>query len=88
MVFTSPPYENIEVYPNNPVKTTKEWDTFYREIFRKLWDNLNGGIFAINIHKKIYDSVLVDMFGECNEKILLTKSSRNEYVEYIYIFSK
>jgi DNA modification methylase len=89
MVFTSPPYENIEVYPNNPVRTVKEWDTFYREIFRKLWDNLHfGGIFAINIHKKIYDSVLVDMFGECNEKILLTKSSRNEYIEYIYVWVK
>jgi len=88
MVFTSPPYENIEVYPNNVVRTTKEWDTFYREIFRKLWDNMKIGIFAINIHKKIYDGVLVGMFGECSQKILLTKSSRNDYIEYIYIWSK
>ena len=88
MVFTSPPYENIEIYPNNPVRTLAEWDTFYREIFKKLWDNLKvGGIFAINIHKKIY-AILVKMFGECNEKILLTKSSRNNYVEYIYVWTK
>jgi len=52
MVFTSPPYENIEVYPNVPAKTLKEWDMFYREIFKKLWDNMPRGIFAINIHKK------------------------------------
>ena len=45
------------------------------------------GIFAINIHKKIY-AILVKMFGECNEKILLTKSSRNNYVEYIYVWTK
>jgi len=88
MVFTSPPYENIEVYPNNVLKTTKEWDTFYREIFRKLWDNMKAGIFAINIHKKIYDNVLVSMFGECTQKILLTKSSRNDYIEYIYVWTK
>jgi hypothetical protein len=88
MVFTSPPYENIEVYPNIPVKTLKEWDTFYREIFKKLWDNLAKGVFAINIHKKIYDKILVKMFGECNEKLLLTKSSRNDYIEYIYVWIK
>jgi hypothetical protein len=88
MVFTSPPYENIEVYPNVPAKSLKEWDTFYREIFRKLWDNMPRGIFAINIHKKIYDKILVKMFGECGEKILLTKSSRNAYIEYIYVWTK
>ena len=87
MVFTSPPYENIEVYPNNPIKTNKEWDLFYREIFQKLWDNLKKGVFAINIHDKIY-KLLVDMFGECNEKINLSKSNRNEYKEYIYIWVK
>lgn len=88
MVFTSPPYENIEVYPNVPAKSLKEWDTFYREIFKKLWDNMPRGIFAINIHKKIYDKILVKMFGECGEKILLTKSSRNAYIEYIYVWTK
>jgi len=88
MVFTSPPYENIEVYPNNVIRTTKEWNTFYKEIFRKLWDNMKAGIFAINIHKKIYEGVLRDMFGECTQKILLAKSSRNDYIEYIYIWYK
>ena len=87
MVFTSPPYENIEVYPNNPIKNNKEWDLFYREIFRKLWDNLKHGIFAINIHDKIY-KLLIELFGECNEQILLSKSSRNDYKEYIYIWVK
>lgn len=87
MVFTSPPYENIEVYPNNLIKTNKEWDLFYREIFQKLWTHLKHGTFAINIHAKIY-KLLVELFGECNEKILLSKSSRNDYKEYIYIWIK
>ena len=87
MVFTSPPYENIEVYPNNPIKTNKEWNTFYREIFIKLWTHLKKGIFAINIHEKIY-KLLVELFGECSHKLLLSKSSRNDYKEYIYVYIK
>ena len=86
MVFTSPPYENIEVYPNNPTMTNKEWTAFYNKIFKLLWDNLKRGHFIININEKIYNKILVPLFGECQTKLLLTKSKRNAYVEYIYVW--
>ena len=88
MVFTSPPYENIEVYPNNPKLTNKEWTLFYNKIFKILWDNLKKGHFIININEKIYNKILVPLFGDCQTKIILNKSKRNSYVEYIYIWFK
>jgi len=88
MVFTSPPYENIEIYPNNPTLNNKEWNVFYNTIFRKIWDAMPSGIFAINIHEKIYKGVLVTLFGECSTKILLSKSNRNDYKEWIYVWIK
>jgi len=61
MVFTSPPYENIEVYPNNPIMTIKEWLVFYNKIFKLLWDNLKKGYYIININAKTYNKILVPL---------------------------
>ena len=88
MVFTSPPYENIEVYPNNPKLNPREWREFYKKIFKLLWDNLKSGTFIININEKIYRSILIPLLGECHTKMLLTKSKRNAYIEYIYVWVK
>lgn len=89
MVFTSPPYENIEIYQNSKVLTSVEWDIFYKSIFKKTWDGLcDNGIYVININDNIYNKILVKMFGECEEKIILKKSSKNSYQEYIYIWKK
>jgi|TARA_B110000093_G_C12970337_1_gene412025 hypothetical protein len=89
MVFTSPPYENIEVYKNSEKKTSIEWETFYETIFHKLWKHLqNGGVYAININESIYTKILLKLFGDAHEKILLKKSSKNNYKEYIYIWKK
>jgi hypothetical protein len=88
MVFTSPPYENIEVYPNNPVLTIKEWREFYKKLFKLLWDNLKKGTFIININERIYKTILVPLLGECNTQIILSKSKRNNYIEYIYVWIK
>jgi len=88
MVFTSPPYENIEVYPNNIIMTNKEWTKFYNKIFKILWDNLKKGHFIININEKIYNKILVPMFGECTTKLMLNKSKRNSYIEFIYVWNK
>jgi DNA modification methylase len=88
MVFTSPPYENIEVYPNNPIMTIKEWSVFYNKIFKLLWDNLKKGYYIININAKIYNKILVPLLGECLYKHILTKAKRNNYVEYIYVWHK
>lgn len=89
MVFTSPPYENIEIYKHMEKKTTEEWSKFYKEVFQKLWDNLQpGGTYIININENIYSRILEPMFGPSIEKILLKKSSKNDYKEYIYIWKK
>jgi len=89
MVFTSPPYENIEIYKYSVKKSIKEWDLFYKEIFQKLWDNLQiNGTYIININEKIYNKILEPLFGKAFEIILLKKSNKNKYKEYIYIWKK
>jgi len=89
MVFTSPPYENIEIYKNMEKKTTNEWSQFYTNIFQKLWDHLQkDGIYAININEHIFSKILCPLFGDAHEKIMLKKSSKNNYTEYIYIWRK
>ena len=89
MVFTSPPYENIEVYSNSEKKTSEQWTTFYNTIFQKLWMHLKpGGVFAININDKIYKKILVPMLGDAEESIVLKKSSKNNYSENIYVWVK
>ncbi|NDA89326.1 MAG: hypothetical protein EBY20_00195 [Alphaproteobacteria bacterium] len=89
MVFTSPPYENIEIYKNMERKSIQEWTTFYKEVFQKLWDNLQpSGTYIININESIYMKILEPLFGPSTESILLKKSSKNDYKEYIYIWKK
>ena len=90
MVFTSPPYENIEIYKNGEKKTNDEWSEFYKTVFQNTWDSLSpGGIYAININSSIYEKSLVPLFGSCDEKVELKKSTRNtKYKEYIYIWNK
>lgn len=89
MVFTSPPYENIEIYKHSEKKSHEEWGKFYKEVFQKLWDNLQiGGTYIININENIYSKILKQLFGDANEIILLKKSSKNNYKEYIYIWKK
>ena len=91
MVFTSPPYGNIEIYENGIKKSPDEWAKFYTTVFQKLWDHLRNknGVYAININADIYQKYLVPLFGECEEKIELKKSTRNKkYKEFIYLWRK
>jgi len=89
MIITSPTYENIEIYKNSKKKTIEEWNFFYNDIFKKLWNNLEiGGSYIININENIYNKILTPLLGKCNDSILLKKSSKNNYLEYIYIWKK
>jgi len=89
MVFTSPPYENIEIYKHMKKLSIEEWNNFYKEVFQKLWDNLEvNGTYIININENIYTRILEPLFGNALEKMLLKKSSKNEYKEYVYIWKK
>jgi tRNA G10 N-methylase Trm11 len=90
MVFTSPPYFNIEQYPHMPLKTRREWGFFYDKIFLKLYKHLApNGVFAINCNLSIFNSSLIKLFGKPNTRIELNKSTRNQsYCEYIYVWFK
>jgi DNA modification methylase len=90
MVFTSPPYYNIEQYSHQGNKTIKEWNDWYEKVFTECYKYMQpGGTMAININETIYNNVFVKLFGECDEKIELAKKLRNySYVEYIYIWIK
>ena len=92
MVLTSPPYYNLELYSNTTKKSKEEWNEFYREIFRKVFECLeNGGYFCINCNTEIYEKVLEPMLGKQLDRIEYPKSYRRNQrknPEYIYVWSK
>jgi hypothetical protein len=89
MVFTSPPYFNIEQYPYQPHRSPDEWCDFYFTIFNKLWDNLSpGGTLAINVNEKIFNKVLMPLFDEPNFTFKLKQKQKKNYTEQIYIWIK
>jgi len=89
MVFTSPPYKNIEVYRCCEKMNPEEWKEMYTTVFSNSWEYLkDGGYYIININSDIYNSILIPLLGECIESILLTKTKKNSYDEFIYIWKK
>lgn len=90
MVFTSPPYFNIEQYNSMPLKSKQEWAGFYHDLFSLTFKYLaQGGTFAINVSEEIFNLSLHPLLGEPQTKIPLTKSSRNStYKEWIYVWIK
>jgi hypothetical protein len=100
MVFTSPPYYNIEIYRKNSLKTEEkktkeEWNTeFYKPLFEKTWENMQTpGYYCLNIPSEIYHECCVPILGKYSRKIALKKQTRkksaaNKYSEYIYIWEK
>lgn len=89
MVFTSPPYKNIEIYRNSEKKTDEEWNSIYKKVFVNTWKQLKvGGWFIININQDIYKTCLIETIGECHEKYLLKKTKKNSYDEYVYVWKK
>lgn len=92
MVFTSPPYYNVEIYTGttrvNKTKGStikKEWEeNFYKPLFTKTWEHLKlGGHYVINVPKEVYKDVLLPLLGECDDKIQLRLSARKSktYIE-------
>ena len=93
MVFTSPPYYNLEKYTG--VKTwasKKEWDEeFYWPILWLSYDGLMpGGHFCINVSQEIYERACVPLLGEAKEKYEFHRESRGvaRKTEYVYIWKK
>lgn len=93
LVLTSPPYYNIETYGGNKQKTKEDWDEqFYKPIFEMTYKHLKkGGHYCLNIPTEVYDTVVINVLGKCNTKILLPKAKRSaveKYHEYIYVWAK
>ena len=89
MVCTSPPYRNIEIYRCSEKRSNEAWEKFYSRIFLSLWAGLSrGGFFVININSDIYETLLINLFGKCEESFLLVKTKKNSYDEYVYVWKK
>jgi len=92
MVFTSPPYYNIELYRGTGEKTEEEWNhEFYIPVFRETMRYLKpNGYYCLNIPERIYKLVCLGLFGKYWQKIALKKSDRvdSPYKEYIYVWKK
>lgn len=92
MVFTSPPYYNIEIYGDEPpYKTKDEWDKlFYKPLIERTYEYLQpNGVFCLNVNDEIYNRACIPVLGECYASIPLSKRNRNnEYSESLYIWHK
>ena len=102
MVFTSPPYYNIEIYGGKPSRyqTKDEWDeAFYRPLFSKTYQHMQaGGHYGLNIPSDVYERVCVGLFGKATQRFLLKKMDKGTkknaktpsktYVEYVYVWKK
>lgn len=97
MVFTSPPYYNLEIYEHNAAHKTKDaWDElFYKPLFTKVWKHLQpGGKMILNINDILYSRVFSILFGAAQDRIELSKRQRsngkndNKYIESMYVWVK
>jgi hypothetical protein len=94
MVFTSPPYYNIELYHGKREYSTKdEWDSeFYVPLFTKTYDGMMaGGYYCLNINREIFERVCLGLFGKPFKTFPLkkvNKLAKNGYSEYVYVWKK
>ena len=102
MVFTSPPYYNIEIYKGTKKQSKDEWDeNFYKPLFEKTYKYLeNNGHYILNVPIEVYERVCIPMFGKADILFPLKKIERGSstsktgkkieinYKEYIYIWKK
>jgi hypothetical protein len=93
LVFTSPPYFNVESYEGMKKYKDNEFiDVFFKPVVKKAWDNLQmGGVMALNIPKKMYE-ILKPIYG-ASMKIKMPLHNRfynnnKKNYEYIYYWKK
>lgn len=100
MVFTSPPYYNIERYNNTVVyKYKDDWDEyFYLPLFYQTYTYLKkGGIYVLNISIEIYERVCRGLLGDAHHIYNMKKQNRHNKkgenkthlnTEHIYVWQK
>ena len=89
MVFTSPPYFNIEIYNGTKKRNKEDWiNNFYNPIFEKTYKHLQkGGVYILNVPEEIYNDVCIKLLGKADKLYPLKIMKRNNinYKEYLYI---
>jgi len=96
MVFTSPPYYNIETYTGMKRMKKEEWnENFYKPLFEKTYRHMKKGYFILNIPIEVYEDVCIGLLGKANRLIPLNIQKRGQsgktkinYKEYIYVWKK
>ena len=94
MIFTSPPYYNIELYSGTVKRSKQEWtDGFYKPLFSKVFEHLLvGGHMCINISIEIYNEVFLKLFGAADIIIPMNIKARpttsKAMKEFIYCWKK
>jgi tRNA1(Val) A37 N6-methylase TrmN6 len=79
MIFTSPPYYDLEIYSNMPSYSSFEsWvERFLKPVIENSFRYLkNGGYFCINVNKKCYDEI-VKILGVETETLLIHNETNN-----------
>lgn len=89
MIFTSPPYGDLEVYPGSPVYTDFMGE-FLLPVVSKAWASLEpGGHMCLNMPGHMYERVKA-VYGECLEVIECPIRSRTHKTktEPVYVWRK
>lgn len=92
LVLVSPPYEEIEKYPNQP-----EYGEFYNDFLipsiKKTYEGLmKGGNMVYNVPVYMY-KIIAKEFKPANEKIeyplaQIRKNQKGKYKEFLYVWKK
>lgn len=95
LIFTSPPYYNIEKYKNMPdYKSYDDFiDTFFIPVVNSAWKKLTiGGHMALHITDSMYNSLITKTeFGPANKifiPIHVRPKSKNKKFDIIYYWTK
>jgi hypothetical protein len=96
MVFTSPPYYNVEIYKGTERKSKDDWDKeFYEPIIKMTYGGMKkGGWYCLNIPEEVYERVAKLVLGKATKMEQFRKGIRGvkggteSYGEMVYCWNK
>jgi len=88
-IVTSPPYFNIEKYPNTPIRSRHEWTQWYIQFFEKYYGALmENGLLALNIPESIYEILMTIRPADVSIPFQKVERKTTNYKEFFYIWIK
>lgn len=91
VMFTCPPYFNVESYPCGDFVSRSEFDMFINRLF-EIFESGPARVFAMVLREDLIDEEIYKpnhkFLLSKNRAIHLTNGSTSEYEEYLYIFIK